>query len=52
MRLVFAAVPAEFLQLQALGGGFLVLRPGIVPVLALGALKGNDVARHCCAPTL
>jgi hypothetical protein len=52
MWLVFPAVPAEFLHLQALGRGFLVLRPGIVPVLALGALKGDDVARHSCAPTL
>src|SRR5271169_6705443 len=50
--LVLPAVPAEFFHLQALGRGLLVLGAGIVPVLALSALKRNDVARHSCAPTL
>jgi hypothetical protein len=51
MRLMLAAVPAELLQLDALGGGFLVLRRRIIPVLALGALKSNNFARHFSSPT-
>jgi hypothetical protein len=35
MRLVLAAVPAEFLHFQALGGGFLVLGAGVIAILAL-----------------
>jgi hypothetical protein len=40
------AVPAEFLDFQALRGGLLVLGGRIVAILALGALEGDDVARH------
>jgi hypothetical protein len=47
VRLVFAAVPAKLLHLEALRGGLLILGGGIVPVLALGALESNDVASHC-----
>src|ERR1035441_5082573 len=47
VRLVLPAMPAELLQLQTLRGGLLVLRGRIIPVLALGALKGNDFASHC-----
>jgi hypothetical protein len=39
-------VPAEFLQLQLLGHGLLVLRRRVIPTLALGALKVDDLA--CC----
>jgi hypothetical protein len=49
MRLVLPAVLAEFLHLQALRGRLLVLRRGVVPILALGALKRNNIA-HCFAP--
>jgi hypothetical protein len=46
VRLVFAAKWAEFAELQPVGRGLLVLRVGIVPVLALAALKRDDLARH------
>jgi hypothetical protein len=36
---------AEFLQLQLLGRGLLVLRRRVIPTLALGALEGDDLAR-------
>ena len=45
-------VPAEFLQLQLLGHGLLVLRGGVVAPFALGALERDDLAccRHCLYP--
>jgi hypothetical protein len=51
MNLVLAAIGAELLQLQALGSGLLVLGPGIIAILALGALKSNNLARHFKTPT-
>src|SRR5271157_5003096 len=47
MGLVLAAVAAELLQLDPLGGGLLVLGAGIVAVFALHALERNDISRHC-----
>jgi hypothetical protein len=44
--LVLAAVAAELLHLQALGGGLLVLGGRIVPVLAFAALERDDISRH------
>ena len=49
--LVLPAVRTEFFELQPLGRGLLVLRPGIVPVLALRALKRDDFTRHDISPT-
>jgi len=46
VHLVLAAMRAELLQLEPLGYRLLVLRAGVIPVLALGALKGDDLARH------
>jgi hypothetical protein len=46
MRLVLPAMPAKLLEFQPLRGGLLVLGGRVVPVLALRALEGNDVARH------
>jgi hypothetical protein len=46
VHLVLAAVRAKLLHLQALGGGLLVLGLGVVPVLALGTLKRNNIAGH------
>jgi hypothetical protein len=46
MPLVLPAVRAELLEFQAFGGRFLVLRPGVVPVLAFRALKRDNFARH------
>jgi uncharacterized protein involved in response to NO len=43
---MFAAGPAKFLHLQALGGRFLILGGRIVPVFALCALERDDFARH------
>jgi hypothetical protein len=50
VSLVLAAMPAELLHFQPLGGGLLVLGAGIVPVLALSALERNDIARHFFTP--
>ena len=41
---VLAAGIAELRKLEPTGGGLLVLRGGVVPVLALGALQCNDLA--------
>jgi hypothetical protein len=49
MHLVLAALGAELLQFQPFRRGFLVLGVGIIAVLALGALHGNDFAHM--APT-
>src|SRR5436190_5796974 len=49
--LVLPAMRAEFLELQPLRRGLLVLRPGIIPVLALRALKRDDFTRHDVSPT-
>jgi hypothetical protein len=51
MGLVLAAMPAEFLHLQPVGGGLLVLRRRIIAILAFGALECDNLARHCFAPT-
>jgi hypothetical protein len=37
-----AAMVAELLEFQALGGGFLVFRRSVVPVFALRAFQSND----------
>lgn len=44
MRRVFAAGVAELRELQTTGGGLLVLRGRVVPVLALRALQCDDLA--------
>lgn len=43
---MLAARIAELGELETAGGGLLVLCRGIVSVLAVRALKGNDFA-HC-----
>jgi hypothetical protein len=43
---MFAAVPAELAQLDALRGGLFVLGLRIVPVFTLGALKSDNFAWH------
>ena len=44
MRRVLAARVAELLELQTTGRGLLVLGRGVVPVLAIRTLQGNDLA--------
>ena len=51
VRLVLPAVRTELLHLQPFGGGFLILRVRVVPVLALGALERNDFPRHSLPST-
>jgi hypothetical protein len=51
VRLVLPAMPAEFLHFQALGSGLFVLGAGVIAVLALRALKSDDIARHAGSPT-
>ena len=46
---VLAAGVAELRELEAASGRLLVLRRGVVPVLALGALQGDDLA-HGVSP--
>ena len=46
VRLVLAAMPAEFLHFQPLGGGLLVLCRRVVPVLTFRALERDDIAWH------
>ena len=46
VRLVLPAVRTELLQLDALGSGFLVLGFRIVTILALSALKRDDLSGH------
>jgi hypothetical protein len=41
---------AELRELEATGGRLLVLRGGVVPVLAIRALKSNDLA-HSKSPS-
>src|SRR5260370_27783929 len=48
--LVLAAERAELLQLDPLGGQFLVLGVRVVLALALGTLKRNNFARHVDSP--
>ena len=43
---MLAAETAVLGELQLLGSSLLVLRGGIVTLLALGAAQGNDVSRH------
>jgi hypothetical protein len=42
VRLVLPAFAAEFLHLETLGCGLLVLGARIIPILALSALERND----------
>ena len=44
MRRMLAAGIAELRELEPAGGRLLVLRGGVVPVLASRTLKGNDLA--------
>jgi hypothetical protein len=46
MRLMFAAVRAELLELDALGCRSLVFRLAVVPVFALAALELDNFTRH------
>jgi hypothetical protein len=46
MRVMLAAVWAELLHLETLGGRLLVLRACIVPVLAFLALERDDFSWH------
>jgi hypothetical protein len=46
MRLMFAAVRAEFLHLQTLRRRPLVFGLAVVPIFAFGALELNNFARH------
>src|ERR1051325_6874646 len=46
VRLMLAAIRAEFLQLDPLGCGFLFLCLRIIAILALSALKSNDFSWH------
>jgi len=48
VRLMLAAKRAEFLELDPLGGGLLVLGAAVVFSLALGTLKSDNFA-HCCS---
>jgi hypothetical protein len=44
VRRVLAAGVAELAELEPAGGRLLVLRGGVVPVLAIRALEGDDLA--------
>jgi hypothetical protein len=44
-------MPAEFLHFQTFSGGFFVLGAGVITILALRALKSDDVASHAGSPT-
>ena len=46
VRPMLPAIGAELLQLDALGGGLLVLSFRIITILALGALKRDDFSGH------
>jgi hypothetical protein len=46
MRLMFPAERAELFQLDALGSRALILRFAVIPILALAALKLNNLSRH------
>ena len=46
MASVFAATPTEFLKLQPVGRGFLILCRCVVAALAVSALEHNVIARH------
>jgi hypothetical protein len=48
MGRVLPIVTAELLQFQLLRHGLLVLRGGVVPPLALGALKRDDLSSCAC----
>ena len=50
VRMMLAAERAELAQFQPLRGSFLVLGRGVIAILALRALKSNDLARHLIAP--
>jgi hypothetical protein len=47
---MLSAVAAEFLQFQTFRSGLLVFGRRIVPVLALGALEGDNLSRHFSTP--
>ena len=51
MSRVLAAGVAELRELQTSGGRLLVLRGGVVPVLALRALEGDDLAHLFSSPS-
>jgi hypothetical protein len=48
---VLSAMSAEFLHFQPFGGSFFVLSAGVIAILALRALKSDDVASHDDSPT-
>ena len=48
---MLAAGIAELRELEATGGRLLVLRGGVVPVLAIRALKSNDLAHNEKSPS-
>src|SRR5437879_9187970 len=50
VHLVLAALRAELLQFQTLRGCFLVLGARVIAALTLGALHGDDFARHMISP--
>ena len=50
VRLVLTAFAAELLHFEAFCRGLLVFGAGIIPVLALGALEGNDFPHFLCDP--
>jgi hypothetical protein len=47
VRLVLAAIGAEFLHFETLGGRLLVLGARVVPVFAFLTLECDDFSRHC-----
>jgi hypothetical protein len=50
MRVMFAAVRAEFFHFKTLGRRLFVLGACVVPVLALLALERDDFSWHCSLP--
>ena len=51
MGRVLAAGVAELRELQTSGGRLLVLRGGVVPILAIRALEGDDLAHLFSSPS-
>ena len=50
MRCVLPAETAKLAELQTASGRLLVLGLGIIPVLALTALKSNDFSHNSISP--
>jgi hypothetical protein len=50
MRRVFAARPAEFVELQPARRGLLVLGGRVIAILAITALQRNNLSRHFVNP--